>query len=126
MANTIILGDGSTISINGTPVGNPTSIRFGGGGYEAIDASDLGTIGLRPKMQTLSEDGGQCTIEYHSAASSKPGRGNLAIVITPAGGVSAISFTAFLLNEENVVPMKGLFAHTMQLSIVPDDNPAQT
>lgn len=125
-APAIILGDGTTISIAGTLVGNATAIRFGGGGFEAVDASDLATTGLRPFMQTLSEDGGECTIEYHSAVSSKPGRGNLAIVITLPCSVAAISFTAFLLSEENVVPMKNLFNHTMRLKIVPSNNPSQT
>lgn len=122
----IILGDGTTISIGGTPVGKVTSIRYGGGGFEAVDASDLSTTGVRPFMQSLSEDGGELTIEYHNATSAKPARGNLAITITLPNSVAAVSLTAFLLSEENVVQMKALFAHTMRLKIVPSTNPSQT
>ncbi len=125
-APAIILGDGTTISIGGVAVGKVTNIRVGGGGFEAIDCSDLSTTGIRPFLQSLSEDGGELSIEYHSSASSKPARGNLAIVITLPCSVAAISLTAFLLNEENVIPMKGLFAHTMRLKVVPSDNPAQS
>lgn len=126
MANEIILGDGTTLTIDSVAVGKATNIRYGGGGYQAVDAGDLSTTGLIPFMQTLSKDGGELTIEYHSTTSIAQTRGNKSIVITLPGAVAAVSFKAFFLNEENVIPMREKFSHTARMKIIPDDNPAQT
>lgn len=111
-----IVGDGSTISIGGTAVGEVQSIRFGGGGYEVYDASAMATTGLKPFLQSLAEDGGEITIEYRNKTSQKPARGILSIVLTLSDS-SSITFAALLQSHDSSVPKNGIYSHSMKLKI---------
>ena len=126
MSVDVILGDGTTIEVDSAAVGDVTAIRWGGGGYQAVDAGHLGTTGLIPFLQTLSRDGGELTIEYFSVTGIAQTRGNKAIVITLPNSVAAVSFHAFFLNEENVLQMREKYSHTARMKIIPDNNPSQT
>lgn len=103
MSAEVILSDGTTITVDAAAAGDVTSVRWGGGGYQAVDAGHLGTTGLIPFLQTLSKDGGELTIEYFSTTGISQTRGNKSIVIALPCSVAAVSFKAFFLNEENVV-----------------------
>ena len=115
MSYTAALGDGATISI-GHSMGEVKSIKFGGGGYESVDVSNLSTTGLRRYLQTKSADGGEITVEYISAASQTPPDGEVTVDI--AWGVSeSVSFTAFVMHADCNVPLRQAVAHTLTLKI---------
>lgn len=111
-----IVGDGSTISIGGTPVGEVQNIDFGGGGYEMYDASAMETVGLRPFLQSLAEDGGEITIAYRNKTSQKPPRGMLSIELTLSDN-STIAMSALLQSHSSTVPAKGIYSHSLRLKI---------
>ena len=116
MAITAVLGDGATISIGGTPLGEVESIKYGGGGFDAVDVSNLSSVGIRRFLQTASADGGEITIEYCSAALWAGTPGELAVVIALSDATS-ITFTAFLLSSETNIPLRAKVTHSMKLKI---------
>jgi len=122
-AYTAVLGDGASISI-GSAVGEVVSIKFGGGGYESVDVSNLSSTGIRRYLQTKSADGGELTVEYTSAAAQNPGTGEKAVTITLSDN-TAFTFTAFLLSSDHDVPLRGKVTHTTKMKITaPADNVA--
>lgn len=116
MAINCIVGDGSTLSIGSTAIGEVQNIRFGGGGYEVYDASHMGTDGLKPFLQSLAEDGGEVTIDYRNKTSQKPDRGVLDVSIKLSDGTT-VSMPALLVSHESTVPKAGIYSHTMKLKI---------
>lgn len=111
-----IVGDGTTIAIGGTTIGEVQSIRFGGGGYEAYDAAHMGTTGVKPFLQSLAEDGGELSVEYRNKTSQKPARGIHSVTIT-LSDASTVTFSAFLQSHESTVPKNGIYSHSMRLKI---------
>ena len=119
MSYTATLGDGATISI-GDSMGEVKSIKFGGGGYESVDVSNLNTTGLRRYLQTLSADGGEITVEYISQDSQTPPSDEVTVDIE-WGEDGSMSFTAFVLHADCNVPLRQAVSHTLTLKITETD-----
>jgi hypothetical protein len=111
-----IVGDGTTIAIGETTIGEVQGIDFGGGGFEMYDASHMATTGLKPFLQSLAEDGGDLSIEYRNKTSQKPARGLHSVTIT-LSDASTVVFSALLQNHSSKVPKQGIYSHTMRLKI---------
>ena len=110
------LGDGSNVSVGGSDLGELKDIKWGGGGYEAVDGSNLKTVGLRRFLQTKSADGGEVTLEYISAQTQHPGSGEKDLVVTLPDGTT-ISYTVFVLSEDGNAPYKGLVTRTIKFKV---------
>jgi len=120
-----MLGDGTTVQIDSVLIGQVDDVRAGGGGFEAVPADDLSTTGLRPFLQSASEDGGEITMGYHSASSKKPARGNHVMVLTLPDGTE-LEYYVFTMSEETTIGKKALINHSLRMKVLPSDNPSQT
>lgn len=112
----VIVGDGSSISIGGTPIGCVQQIRFGGGGYEMYDASCMATTGVKPFLQSAAEDGGELTVEYANSTSQKPGTGVQSVTITLSDSTT-VTFSALVVSHESTIPKQGIVTHSLRLKI---------
>ena len=115
-----ILGDGATLEVDSGAIGEITNIKFGGGGYDAVDVSHLGSTGLRTFLQTLTKDGGELNIAYHAVASAEPAAGEHEITITLADDTE-ITFSAFTLTEDTDIPYKDKVSHNLRMKITATD-----
>jgi hypothetical protein len=118
MAITAVLGDGASISI-GSAIGEVVSIKFGGGGYDVVDVSNLASIGIRRFLQSKSADGGELTVEYTSAASQTPAAGIHAVTITLSDG-TAFSFSAYVTSPDHDISLRNKVTHTVKMKISSD------
>ena len=118
MPITAQLGDGSTLSIAGYSLGEIMSIKAGGGGYEAVDVSNLSTTGLRAFLQTLSYDGGELEVEYvANPFVAITTVGQQAFTITLPGSAGTITGYCFVLSQNHDIPMRQKITHSIKFKI---------
>lgn len=115
-----ILGDGATLEVDNSALGEITNIKVGGGGYDAVEVSHLGSTGLRKFLQTLTKDGGELNIAYNTVASQEPAAGDHTVVITLADSTE-IEFEAFTLTEDTDIPYKDKVSHNLRMKVTAAD-----